>query len=261
MLDFSQSKILQTTLQNVDDISARLDKNTFIEKARNSFKNGIDNYDIAEDEKAKLIAQYEAQVSLGLISEIIRLAKDLIITDAQMQETDANIELKKQQKLSMIAEDTIKSNQSEKDIAIKTQQELITKEQVSGEKVRTALGLNQIVSEQYRHRDLLVGVNLKIASNEVTKQQAKFEEARRYIALQSNNQNTYMKKADYEVQQLQAIAQDDQITISAEQIQSVKNTINAIPTDKVVYNSEVNISNISVTNNTISIPTVTELKV
>lgn len=227
----SHAEILNTTLLNIDTISTNLDTNKFIQKARDSFKKGIEDYDIAEDEKAKMIAQYEAQLSLGLISEIIKLAKDLILTDIQIKETNSNI-------------------------AIKNQQELIAKEQVKGEKVRTELGLQQIVTEKYRHRDLLASIGVKVSSNEVTKQQAKFEEARRHIALQSNNQNTYMKKADYMVQQLQALAQDDKIVISAEQITSVKSTIDSIPIDKITYQSEVNINNLSIPMTEIPIPIV-----
>ncbi|TLS99940.1 hypothetical protein [Aliarcobacter cibarius] len=262
----SHTEILNITLSNIDTISTKLDANKFIQKARDSFKKGINNYEIADDEKAKLIAQYEAQISLGLISEIIKLSKDLILTDVQIKETNANIDLKAQQKLSIIADDSIKASQNtediklkqaqtletnarkssiDKDTAIKIQQELVVKEQVSGEKVRTELGLEQIVTEKYRHRDLLASIGVKVSSNEATKQQAKFEEARRLIALQSNNQNTYMKKADYMVQQLQALAQDDKIIISADQIASVKNTIDLIPIDKITYNSEVSINSLN----------------
>ena len=97
---------------------------------------------------------------------------------------------------------------------------------------------------------------MKIASNEVTKQQAKFEEARRYIALQSNNQNTFMKKADYKVQQLQALAQDDKVVISAEQISDTKTTIEAIPTQIISYDTEVQVDSINIPDTEIVTPVI-----
>lgn len=196
---------MQSVLDSIDEISTKLDQNIFIKNARTAFKENISQFEIADDEKAKLTANYEAQVSIATISEIIKLAKETPLNEAQIKNL-------------------------QKDTDIKIEQEKIAKEQVCGEKAKTKLIIQQIVTEQYRHRDLRASIKVKIASNEVTKQQAKFEEARRHIAIQSNNQNTFMKKADYKVQQLQALAQDDKVVISAEQISDTKTTIEAIPT-------------------------------
>ena len=184
---------MQSVLDSIDEISTKLDQNIFIKNARTAFKENISQFEIADDEKAKLTANYEAQVSIATISEIIKLAKETPLNEAQIKNL-------------------------QKDTDIKIEQEKIVKEQVCGEKAKTKLIIQQIVTEQYRHRDLRASIKVKIASNEVTKQQAKFEEARRHIAIQSNNQNTFMKKADYKVQQLLAIAQDDKIKISATQL-------------------------------------------
>ena len=177
---------MQSVLDSIDEISTKLDQNIFIKNARTAFKENISQFEIADDEKAKLTANYEAQISIATISEIIKLAKETPLNEAQI----ANLK---------------------KDTDIKIEQEKIAKEQVCGEKAKTKLIIQQIVTEQYRHRDLRASIKIKIASNEVTKQQAKFEEARRHIAIQSNNQNTFMKKADYKVQQLLALAQDDKV--------------------------------------------------
>lgn len=222
---------MQNVLDSIDEISTKLDNNIFIKSARKAFKENISEYEIADDEKAKLTAQYEAQVSIATISEIIKLAKETPLNEAQI------LNLKK-------------------DTAIKTQQELIAKEQVCGEKAKTKLIIQQIVTEQYRHRDLRASIAIKVASNEVTKQQAKFEEARRHIAIQSNNQNTFMKKADYKVQQLQALAQDDKVVISAEQISDTKTTIEAIPTQVIQYSSEVTVPAISIESTPIATPVI-----
>ena len=222
---------MQSILDSIDEISTKLDQNIFIKNARTAFKENISQFEIADDEKAKLTANYEAQVSIATISEIIKLAKETPLNEAQI----LNLQ---------------------KDTDIKIEQEKIVKEQVCGEKAKTKLIIQQIVTEQYRHRDLRASIKVKIASNEVTKQQAKFEEARRHIALQSNNQNTFMKKADYKVQQLQALAQDDKVVISAEQISDTKTTIEAIPTQIISYNTEVQVDSINIPDTEIATPVI-----
>ena len=222
---------MQSVLDSIDEISTKLDQNIFIKNARTAFKENISQFEIADDEKAKLTANYEAQVSIATISEIIKLAKETPLNEAQIKNL-------------------------QKDTDIKIEQEKIAKEQVCGEKAKTKLIIQQIVTEQYRHRDLRASIKVKIASNEVTKQQAKFEEARRHIALQSNNQNTFMKKADYKVQQLQALAQDDKVVISAEQISDTKTNIEAIPTDVINYNTEVQVDNINIPDTEIATPVI-----
>ena len=222
---------MQSVLDSIDEISTKLDQNIFIKNARTAFKENISQFEIADDEKAKLTANYEAQVSIATISEIIKLAKETPLNEAQIKNL-------------------------QKDTDIKIEQEKIAKEQVCGEKAKTKLIIQQIVTEQYRHRDLRASIKVKIASNEVTKQQAKFEEARRHIALQSNNQNTFMKKADYKVQQLQALAQDDKVVISAEQISDTKKTIEAIPTQIISYNTEVQVDSINIPDTEIATPVI-----
>ena len=222
---------MQSVLDSIDEISTKLDQNIFIKNARTAFKENISQFEIADDEKAKLTANYEAQVSIATISEIIKLAKETPLNEAQIKNL-------------------------QKDTDIKIEQEKIAKEQVCGEKAKTKLIIHQIVTEQYRHRDLRASIKVKIASNEVTKQQAKFEEARRHIAIQSNNQNTFMKKADYKVQQLQALAQDDKVVISAEQISDTKTTIEAIPTDVINYNTEVQVDSINIPDTEIATPVI-----
>lgn len=222
---------MQSVLDSIDEISTKLDQNIFIKNARTAFKENISQFEIADDEKAKLTANYEAQVSIATISEIIKLAKETPLNEAQIKNL-------------------------QKDTDIKIEQEKIAKEQVCGEKAKTKLIIQQIVTEQYRHRDLRASIKVKIASNEVTKQQAKFEEARRHIAIQSNNQNTFMKKADYKVQQLQALAQDDKIKISEEQISDTKTTIEAIPTQIISYNTEVIVDSINIPDTEIATPVI-----
>lgn len=207
---------ISAIISNINAISKELDMNIFIQKARSSFKENIQEYEVADDEKAKMIATYEANISAGIIKEIMQMAKEL-------PEIVARI-------------DNIKKETNLKD----SQEKLVTAQKCT-EIGKKNLVAEQISSEKYRHRDLKASTAIKVASLEVTKQQAKFEEARRYIALEANYQNAYMKKADYKVQQLQAIATDDDIVISTEQISDAKTTIDAIPTTRITYTSDVTV--------------------
>ncbi len=95
-----------TLTTNIETLSENLNKNVFIVEARNAFKDGIQEYEISDEEKAKIIAQYEANLSVGIINNII--AKS-----AEMIELDSRLELVSEQLK------TEKKNQ-----AIKDQQEL-----------------------------------------------------------------------------------------------------------------------------------------
>lgn len=222
----------QNIIDNINLISAALDENVFIKKARETFKENIQEYEVADDEKAKMIATYEAQVSVGVINEIMQMAKEI----PEIIAREANI----------AKETELKGKQTD----LVTQQECV-------EKGKTMLIAEQIVSEKYRHRDLRSSTAVKMASLEVTQQQAKFEEARRYIAIEANHQNAFMKKADFKVQQLQAIATDDDITISAEQMADSKSTIDGIPTDKINYQSEVSLNKPAIESDVIPSITIT----
>jgi len=214
-------ELLKDVLENIDIISSSLDKNIFIANSRASFDEKISEFELADDDKSKLIASYEAQLSTYIIGEIIKLAKELPLLKAQIDDLNASKDVKKEQSK-------------------------VTKEQVCEQKAKNKLAIEQVLTEQYRHRDLRASTAVKISANEVTKQQALFEEARRQIALVSNNQNTFMKKADYHVQQLQAMASDDKVVLSAEHIKSVKDAIEKIPTQSLKYESDVNVSAIDV---------------
>ena len=97
----------------------------------------------------------------------------------------------------------------------------------------------QIITEMWRHRDLQAGVNIKNKSAYATLESAKFEEARRHIAIKANQDNMYLKKADYKVNQLNAMAIDDDYIITAEQIGDVKDTIDAVPVEAIAYSSTI----------------------
>lgn len=199
-MESNTPKELIELMDNIDYVSNRLSSNKFIKEARESFTENIGSLEFADDEQAKMIAQYNAQVSLGALGEITKIAKEWKQIDLLVQEQERNVKYAK---------------------------------------YKNRLIQEQIRTENIRQRDFRMGIGIKKASLDITVQQARFEEARIKIATTSNNQNAYMKKADYMVQQLQALASDDDITISGAQLQAVKDAIDAIPVEKIKYNSEV----------------------
>lgn len=74
-----------TILKNIDDLSVGLNKNVFISQARESFKEGINTFDMSDEERAKILAQYEANLSIGIINNIMAKASDLIELDLRLE--------------------------------------------------------------------------------------------------------------------------------------------------------------------------------
>lgn len=224
-------------IANIEELSTSINSNVFIESARASFSDGIEEYEISDEEKAKLIAQYEANVSVGVITQIINLAKEL-------PEIQARTELLKKQTSSQEAQ-TKKILHEIEEIRARTLKNYgfrVTADNngvLLTEDTKSGMIDKQIISEMWRHRDMKAGVTIKNKSIYTTLQNAKFEEARTHIAIKANADNLYLKKADYKVSQLNAMAIDDDYILTAEQISDVKNTIDAIPTTPPQYNTTV----------------------
>jgi hypothetical protein len=97
----------ETILKNIDDLSKGLNKNVFITQARESFKEGINTFEMSDEERAKILAQYEANLSIGIIDKIISKASDLIELDLrvelinkQLGTEEINQKIKTQQELA-----------------------------------------------------------------------------------------------------------------------------------------------------------------
>lgn len=229
---------LTTIIDDITTLSTSINSNVFIESARTAFRDGINEYEISDEEKAKLIAQYEANVSVGVITQIINLAKEfpeLQSRTALIAEQTKSQEAQTSKILHEIEE--IKAR------TLKNYGFAITKN-LDGTLVSTDTkgGMidKQIISEMWRHRDMKAGVTIKNKSVHTTIENAKFEEARRYIAIKANQDNMYLKKADYKVAQLNAMAIDDDYIITSTQIDDVKTTIDGIPTTAPTYTTTVN---------------------
>lgn len=231
---------LSTIINDITTLSTSINSNVFIESARAAFRDGINEYEISDEEKAKLIAQYEANVSVGVITQIINLAKEF-------PEIQARVALQEEQKKLVTEQVTSQEAQTKKilheieevkartlkNYGIQIAQAL--DKTMSSTDLKNGMMDKQIISEMWRHRDIKAGVTIKNKSTYTTIENAKFEEARRHIALKANQDNMYLKKADYKVAQLNAMAIDDDYIITALQIEDVKTTIDNISVAAMTY--------------------------
>lgn len=235
---------LSTIITDITTLSTSINSNVFIESARAAFRDGINEYEISDEEKAKLIAQYEANVSVGVITQIINLAKEF-------PELQTRVALQEEQKKLVTEQVTSQEAQTKKilheieevkartlkNYGIQIAQAL--DKTMSSTNLKTGMLDKQIISEMWRHRDMKAGVTIKNKSTYTTIENAKFEEARRHIAIKANQDNMYLKKADYKVAQLNAMAIDDDYIITSLQIDDVKTTIDSIPSGAITYTTAI----------------------
>lgn len=248
---------LETIISNITTLSGSINSNVFIESARTAFREGISQYEISDEEKAKLIAQYEANVSVGVITQIINLAKELPELRARVALLEEQKELTQEQTDTQEAQ-TKKIGYESMEIKARTLKNYgFSVVEENGIFVVTdkkdGMIDKQIISEMWRHRDMKAGVLIKNKSVYTTIENAKFEEARRYIAMKANADNLYLKKAEHKVAQLNAMAMDDDYIITEAQINDVKSTVDNIPLASPFYTSIVNTTFTEVTTTDIAL--------
>ncbi len=200
---------LTDILTNIDSVTDKINSNTFIENARKAFKDDIALYEINDDEKAKLIATYEAQLSVGVIAQIIQLAKEMPMMIAQEELLRKQIETETNK-----AEDIAKA---------------------------TELRTEQIKTEKRRQEDILATINIKNQDAIYKFQQAKFEESRRLLGIKANLDNMQIRKAMARVDEMNAFMTNDSYDVTAEQFNASKTTIDEISTAPLTYTSEVTV--------------------
>lgn len=190
---------LKNILVNITTITENIDTNKFITNARKAFKDDIALYEINDDEKAKLIATFEAQLSVGVISQIIQLAKEFPLLKQQV-ETEKN-------KAADIAK-------------------------------ATELRDKQIDNEDKRGKDIEATINVKNQDAKFRWQQAKFEEAKRHLEIKANSDNTYIRKAMIRAEEMGHFMMNDSYDVSEDQIAASKEVIDQIPVASVIYVSD-----------------------
>lgn len=98
---------IKTITNNINTLSSDLNENVFIKQARESFRDGINTFDMSDEERAKLVAQYEANLSIGVVNSIISKAFDLVelnlrvdLLNKQISTENINQDIKTQQEIA-----------------------------------------------------------------------------------------------------------------------------------------------------------------
>ena len=66
---------LKNFMDDLADVSAELEANAFITNAKKSIEDQMHNFEISDEEKAKLFSNYVQQISLGLLSQAVDIVK------------------------------------------------------------------------------------------------------------------------------------------------------------------------------------------
>ncbi len=221
---------LKLIVEHIEKISANFAKDPSIVSAREAFTNGLKDYEVTDDIKALRYAEFEMSMATLTFSKSVELASNYKGIEQSVAVSKNEALLKQIQRL---------------EVEVRTLKHLGVKIAIASdgkdikEDKKTGLVDEQIKTEKYRHNDFKASINIKNQSAVATFQQAKFEEARKEIAIKSNQDNMFLKKADFRVMEMDAYAKDDDITISATQMSGVKTTIDAISTNKLSYTSTV----------------------
>jgi len=207
-------------LGNITAISEGLDENGLIVKTRDSVQNGIKKFQITPAEQAKLYANFEIQFSLGVITKLIDVVVQSGLIEQQIELEKNKIELLKQQVLSEI-ENTAKI---EAEVALLESNKLFVEAQTR--------------TEEKRKIDAMAGIQIKNWQAESTKQSAKFEEARRYVLINSTLFNNQIQKSKEENATLNSLAVDDSFVITESHLTRVKAALDGITLSAITYTEE-----------------------
>ena len=221
---------LKLIVEHIEQISSTFAQDPSIKSAREAFTNGLKDYEVTDDIKALRYAEFEMSMATLTFGKSVELASNYKGIKQSVAVSKNEALLKQIQRLEVEVR-TLKHLGVK--IAVASDGKDITEDK------KTGLVDEQIKTEKYRYNDFKASINIKNQSAVATFQQAKFVEARKEIAIKSNQDNMYLKKADFKVMEMDAYAKDDDIKISSTQMSGVKTTIDAIPTGKLSYTSTV----------------------
>lgn len=214
------NEYLTNFIENLNEITEAIDKNSLITNTREAVKDGIGSFAITEEAKAKLYANFEMQFSIQAITKLIDSVMAGTLQEQQVKVEEAKANLLVQQ-LKTEIQNTAK----------------ITAEIALLGSNKTLVDA-QVVTEGKRKLDVMAGIAAKNEQMIASRMSAKFEESRRFTLINSTNYNNIIQKAKVKNEMLNSIALDTGVTISAEQMNDVKEACDAIPTDPIEYETE-----------------------
>jgi hypothetical protein len=244
---------LQNILDNIDTISKSIDTNVFIKNARDAVKVGIEAYAVEEDEKAKIYAAFEQQLSATVITQIINIAKEIPVIQAQEELYRKQIVTEEKKALDLVSTTTVRDEQSEQDLLLKSSQKTLIDKQATTEEKKaldieqaTELRKEQIKIEQKKQKDIDALLEIRYQDAMLKYQQAKFEESRRYLGIKANVDNMQIRKAMARVKEMSAFMINDSYDVTPDQFSASKTTIDNISTTKLTYTTEVSLKPIKI---------------
>lgn len=191
---------IEDVFTNIDLIANKLDGTKLIQNARSTYEDKIHASQVSEEEKSKLIANFETQLALGTISEILNFVK-------QLPELDARVKLINAQ-----------TNDVKKGELLKDQ---------------------YILTEKQKQKDINASVNVKNMQAVEIIQNAKFTEIKGLLAIKSNADNMGLRQVDYSGRQMQSFMTNESYSVTATQFLSAKQYIENLDTNKMSYSTAI----------------------
>jgi len=68
---------LKDFMDNLDEVSSRLDKNPLIQNAKSSIEKDLNNTKISKEERLKLFSAYVQQMSMGVLGQAVEIVRDV----------------------------------------------------------------------------------------------------------------------------------------------------------------------------------------
>lgn len=232
-------------LTSVSTISASINTNELVVGARSSVTTGIKSFMISPKEKATILANFEMQFTGAIISKIIDTVMQAKVSEAQIALINKQILTETQRVASMIIEDGLKGAQT-----ILVEQQKLTEANTTVKIVKEsdlltsnkALVEAQVLTQGKQRLDVMAGINIKNEQALSTRQSAKFEEARRFVLIESTKQNAQIQKSKEENMTLNSLAIDDAFIVSDTHLTRVKSALDAITVSELTYTEELTVA-------------------
>jgi hypothetical protein len=249
---------LDNILTGINTASQSIDINILVQGARNSVSNGIASSMMTPKEKATLLANFETNFTGMIVSKIIDSVMQASLNEVQIQLSQkqleiTQIELEQKQaeleKLRYELDNILPLQKSDAEARISMMQQQKLTEQNNTLKVlkenalldgNKALVDAQVNTQKKQMLDVMAGINIKNEQALSTRMNAKFDEARRYVLIQSTQQNGQINKAKEENSLINSLALDANFVISDTQLSRSKAAMDAITLTPVNYTTELN---------------------
>jgi len=254
---------LNDILVEINTASQSINENILLKGARDSVSSGIASSLMTPKEKATLLANFETNFTGMIVAKIIDSVMQASLNEVQIQLSTKDLDLKNKQieivdieiaqknkeleKLKYEIKNILPLHKSDAESRISMiQQQKLTEINNTSKvlKENTLLDGNkalvdaQVATQKKQMLDVMAGINIKNEQALSTRQNAKFDEARRYVLVKSTQQNGQINKAKEENALINSLALDANFVISDTQLSRSKSAMDAIEITQISYESE-----------------------